>query len=321
MRKKLAIAGAVVAVPPLALVVAFFVYSRHVPYTIEARDRPPPELSAADGGLTVRYLGVSGYEVSDGTTTIVLDPAPTRPTPAELLFSTLAPDEAWGAQVCPRADFILVNHSHYDHVLDVPAIAKRTGAKVLGSPSTLNLARSRGIPEDKLQQVQPGDRLTLGTFTVDVRRARHTRIGGLSEPMGGVIAPDAGALYFWEYGLDQTLAFRLEAGGASIWFHPTSTFDPGEVSGPPAGALIVGVTGEEPTAEKVRGLLAEARPRLVLPTHYDNFFQPMQRGLGLMPGLDLGAARALYLAADPTLTWVVLDFGQAVRLPPDPSAP
>lgn len=309
------------ALPPIALVLAFLVYSRHVPYSIEAQDRPPPALSAPDGGLSIRYLGVSGYEVSDGATTILLDPAPTRPTPLGLLFSTVAPDEAWGAQQCPKADFILVNHSHYDHALDVPSIAKRTGAKVLGSPSTLNLARSRGIPEERLQQVRPGDRLSLGSFTVDVRRARHTKIGGMSEPMGGVMSPDAGAMYFWEYKLDDTLAYRLEAGGTSIWFHPTSTFDPGEVGGPPATALIVGVTGEAPTPEKARGLLAEAKPRIVLPTHYDNFFQPMQRGLALMPGLDLPAARALYLAADPKLTWVVLNFGQTLHLPPDSPAP
>ena len=46
--------------------------------------------------------------------------------------------------------------------------------------------------------VKPGDHLTLGTFTVDVRSSRHTDIAGISQPMSGVIPPDAGSLWFWQ---------------------------------------------------------------------------------------------------------------------------
>jgi hypothetical protein len=60
---------------------------------------------------------------------------------------------------------------------------------------------------------------------------------------------------------------------------------------------------------------AEARPRRVLPTHWDNFFQPIQRGPSLMPGVDRDAARALYLSADPTLEWGVMDYGETITLP------
>lgn len=316
-RKALKLAAAVVVVPPALLVAAFFLYARHVPLAIDARDRVPQALAAPSVGLAVRYLGVSGYEVSDGKTLVLLDPTPTRPAPFALLTGALSPDEAWGAKLCPEADFILVNHAHYDHVLDVPAIALRTGARVLGSQSTVNLARSRGVPEAQTQVVRPGDHLQLGTFEVDVRASRHTAIGPFERPMAGTIAADAGPLWFWQYTIDETLSFRLEASGSSVWFHPTSTFAKGEVGGPPAQGLIVGVTGEAPAMEKVAGLVAEARPKVVLPTHYDNFFQPMARGLGRMPGLDLGEVRALFTQAAPEAQWVVLDYGETVHLPPD----
>jgi L-ascorbate metabolism protein UlaG (beta-lactamase superfamily) len=312
---------AVVAVPVLLatlLVAAFFVYARHVPWAVPDAHRPPPTWTQPqDGGLTLRFLGVSGYEVSDGVTTILLDPTPTRPPPGALLTGPVDADEALGAQWCPKADAILVNHAHYDHALDVPAIAKRTGALVVGTQSAVNLALARGVPAAQTRVVELGDRFTVGTFTIDVRASRHTDIAGIREPMGGIISPDAGPLWFWEYVMDGTRAYRLEAGGASVWFHPTSTFERGEVGTPPADTLIVGVTGEKQTAEKVKGLLAEARPRRVLPTHYDNFFQPVQKGLALMPGLDLDAAKRLFLEADPSLEWGVLDLGQRVWLPPD----
>ena len=317
MRKGLKIALGVVVAAPVALVVAFFIYSHHAPYEIPARDQPPPELAAGDGGVQLRYLGVTGYELFDGTTTVLVDPTPTRPAPTVFLTEPLVADDAYGQTICPKADFILVNHTHFDHALDVPAIALRTGAKVVGSQSTLNYAQSRGVPVEKLQLVKPGDHLTLGTFTIDVRHSRHTAIGWMEKPWAGVIAKDAGPLRFWEFTMDETLSFRLESEGTSVWFHPTSTFAKGEIEGPPAPTLIVGVTGEKPTPEKVKGVLAEAKPRLVLPTHYDNFFQPMQKGLGLMPMLDFEQVRSEYLAADPKLTWVVLDYGQSIRLPLD----
>lgn len=305
----------------VAFVGVFLGWSRHTPYAVPEADRPSPALKAgdvADGGLSLRYLGVSGYEVSDGVTTVLLDPTPTRPPPLALLFP-LDPDEALGAKECPKADLILVNHTHHDHALDVPAIARRTGALVAGSQNTVNLARSRGVPAEKTRVVKAGDRFTVGTFTIEVGRSRHTRIAGVPEPMSGVVPVDAGRLWFWQYALDETLFFRLEANGASVWWHPTSTWAEGEIAtgAAPAGTLIVGVTGEAQTVDKARGLLGATRARLVLPTHYDNFFQPWEKGLGLMPGLDLPAARAAFDAVDAGTTWVVLDQGERIVLPPD----
>jgi L-ascorbate metabolism protein UlaG (beta-lactamase superfamily) len=317
VRKGLKVAAGVVVAAPIALVIAFFVYAHHASYQIPARDQPPPELASGDGGVTLKYLGVTGYEISDGITTVLVDPTPTRPAPTEFLTQALVADDAYGKEVCPKADFILVNHTHFDHALDVPAIAVRTGATVVGSQSTLNYAQSRGVAAAKLKLVKPGDHLTLGTFTVDVRHTRHTAIGWMEKPWSGVIAQDAGPLRFWQFTMDQTLSFRFESEGTSLWFHPTSTFADGEIGGPPAPTLIVGVTGEKATPKKVQGLLAEAKPLRVLPTHYDNFFQPMQKGLALMPMLDFEAVRKHYLDADPKLTWVVLDYGQSITLPRD----
>lgn len=315
-RPLIAVAAVLLGLPALVVGI-FFVGTRHVPFKIPEDQRPPAALLQPNGGLTVRYLGVSGYEITDGTTVVLVDPTPTRPPPSALLTGPLVPDEAYGAKICPRADFILVNHTHFDHALDVPAIALRTKARVVGSPSTVNLARSRGVPADQTQVVKPGERLTLGTFTVDVRSSRHTDIAGISQPMGGVVAADAGPLWFWQFALDETFAFRLEANGTSIWFHPTSTFAKGEIGSPAAATLIVGVTGEKQTREKIDMLLAEAKPVRVLPTHYDNFFQPMQKGLAAMPAFDLESPRKLFLEADPKLVWIALDYDQPIHLPKD----
>ncbi|MBI2361860.1 MAG: hypothetical protein HYV15_00535, partial [Elusimicrobia bacterium] len=45
---------------------------RHRPYR-------PPAFSSEAGPLRLRYTGVSGYELGDGKTTVLLDPVATRP--------------------------------------------------------------------------------------------------------------------------------------------------------------------------------------------------------------------------------------------------
>lgn len=317
--KRVVRVGAAVLGLVLAVVGGFLVAVRHRPWTVPETERGPASLRVPlDGGLSLRYLGVSGYEVSDGVTTVLLDPTPTRPPPLSLLLP-LEPDEALGARECPRADVILVNHTHHDHALDVGAIATRTNALVVGSQSTVNLARSRGVPSEKTVAVHPGQHLTVGTFRIDVARSVHTPIAGIEQPMSGLVPVDAGKLWFWQFALDETLFYRLEANGTSIWWHPTSTWAEGELppDGPGAGTLIVGVTGEAQTSEKAKALVGAVRPRWVLPTHYDNFFQPWEKGLALMPGLDLPAARRVFDELDAGVSWVVLDQGERIWLPPD----
>ncbi len=302
------VAGAATA---LVLLVGFASFRmRHRPY------RPGPLPAIKGSGLKLRYTGISGYELSDGKTTILLDPVSTRPSIRRILLGPLSTDDALSAKVFPKADFIIVNHAHYDHAIDAPAIALRTGAVLVGSRSTCRLARSRGVAPEKLIEVAGGETLTLGTFTVKVARSRHVAFLGRPEIMSGTIPEDAGALWFFQYVQDSALAFRLESAGRSVWFHPTSTYAPHELLGLDARTLILGVNGEAITAGKMAGIAAEVPgAALIVPTHFDNFFQPLSKGLTVMPGVDLDDVRLLAEKALPKAGFAVLDFDQTIDLP------
>jgi L-ascorbate metabolism protein UlaG (beta-lactamase superfamily) len=64
----------------------------------------------------------------------------------------------------PRANFILVTHTHYDHVLDVPHIALKTRAIVVGTQSTENVLRAYRVPEEQLITVLGGEDYDFGVF-------------------------------------------------------------------------------------------------------------------------------------------------------------
>ncbi|MBI2363093.1 MAG: MBL fold metallo-hydrolase, partial [Elusimicrobia bacterium] len=243
-------------------------------------------------------------------------PVATRPPIWRLLLGPLPEDPREALALLPRADYILVNHAHYDHLIDAPAIALARGATLVGTRSACAFARSRGLPAERCIEVRGGEALRLGTFSVRVGRSVHAPILGFREPMAGVIPADAGRLWFWQFKLDGALSYHLSAGGGSVFFHPTSTFAPGEARGFDAETLVFGVTGDPPTPRRLAGLAAELPGvRLFLPTHYDNFFQPLSRGLALMPGLDPAALEAMVRSQMPQAAFAVLDHGQTVALP------
>lgn len=302
------VAGASAAFLLLVALAAFLF--RHQPY------KPDPAPVVKARGLKLRYTGISGYELTDGKTTLLLDPVVTRPRIWEILLGPLKPDEALAAKVFPKANFILLDHAHYDHAIDAPSIALRTGAVLVGSKSACNLARSRGVPPAQLREVAGGETLSLGSFTVRVARSRHIAFLGQPRIMSGLISEKAGPLWFHQYVQDAALAFRLESAGRSVWFHPTSTYAPHELLGLDADTFIVGVNGEKLTPEKLSGMASEAPGvRLFIPTHFDNFFQPLSLGLALMPGVDMRAVRRLAAAAMPKAAYAELAFDQTMELP------
>ena len=121
--------------------------------------------------VELRYLGTAGWEISDGQTVVLVDPYLTRPRLVIPNDDTLATDtrplftatDIARSDVAvidahiQRADFILITHTHIDHVLDMPYIAQKTGAMVVGTESTDNFARASGVPGNKLIVVRGGE--------------------------------------------------------------------------------------------------------------------------------------------------------------------
>lgn len=69
--------------------------------------------------MDIHFLGHATFTLSDGTTTVLIDP-----------FLSGNPKAAISADDV-EADAILLTHGHFDHIIDVVPIAKRTGAPVL----------------------------------------------------------------------------------------------------------------------------------------------------------------------------------------------
>src|SRR5258707_12404259 len=96
-----------------------------------------------DTTVGMRWLGVAGIELSVDGRTLLIDPFVSRPPARRLWAGRVASDGALVAEKVPRGAVVLVTHAHWDHIMDVPEVARRTGAPVYGSP---NACRPRQAP-------------------------------------------------------------------------------------------------------------------------------------------------------------------------------
>ncbi|MEO8694757.1 MAG: MBL fold metallo-hydrolase [Acidimicrobiales bacterium] len=107
---------------------------------------------------TLDWAGCATFRLTIGDVVVFLDAYLDRV--ADAAQSGLQVDDV------DRADFILVGHSHFDHLWGAERIAPRTGATIVGSYETIRLMAEHGVPESQLQPVSGGERIRLSDDVV-----------------------------------------------------------------------------------------------------------------------------------------------------------
>ncbi len=85
-----------------------------------------------------------------------------------------------------KVDAIALTHTHPDHALDAPYIAKRTGAKIIGSKSAGNIARGYGIAEDDIILAKGNEIIDAGNFSIEFIESKHQPFPLPLRPIGGL---------------------------------------------------------------------------------------------------------------------------------------
>jgi L-ascorbate metabolism protein UlaG (beta-lactamase superfamily) len=124
-----------------------------------------PSPAGADT-LTIRWLGCANHEIAFRDKVILLDAWYDRgPRNRALGF---APQDV------TRADLIVNGHAHFDHIADIPDIARRTGASVMGAPISAGYLRTQGVPDAQVLPTAGGEHFDFDGFSVDAILAHHS---------------------------------------------------------------------------------------------------------------------------------------------------
>ncbi len=272
----------------------------------------------AAGSTSFRWLGTSGWRIDTDGRTVLFDPYLTRFKTG--LFdggfqpgTKLKSDPDLIREHIGNPEIVLVSHSHWDHIADVPYIAKTTGARVVGTETTFHLLVAFGVDPGQISVVKGGEVLDFGGITVEVvsslhsRNKRHTYFapGTLKAP------PSAAPRTISDLPEGDTLAFQVTAGsgGPSAFLMGASDFCERAVQGLNPDLAMVAVPSSAATARYVPRLLrALDRPGVVVPVHWDNFEEPLSQPPRRDPVMDLDGFVAQVRQESPTSRIVVPDY-------------
>jgi L-ascorbate metabolism protein UlaG (beta-lactamase superfamily) len=243
-------------------------------------------------GLELEWLGVSGYRMSYEGQTLYIDPYVSRvPLSALLRRQPAMPDESLIDHHIGSPDHVvgvLVGHTHFDHAVDAPALARRFNCSALGSRSLGVLMRLHGVG-DRAVEVEPYRRYELGPFTVSFTPSLHSKLVlGLAVPFDGELSCEhLDSLAPGAYRCGQVWGIRIEVAGVSFYHQGSANLIDDAIREPSVDYFLAGVAGRGFTRDYWKRILSRLQPNTVLPTHYDDFFRPLRDPMGFTTNVNL----------------------------------
>ena len=190
----------------------------------------------------IKYLGHSSFQILTGTHSILIDP-----------FLTGNPSASTTADEID-ADAILVTHGHEDHVADVEAIAKRTGALLVANYEIVTWFQGRGIQNAHPMHIGGQHSFEFGTVKLTIAHHGSSLPDGSNggNPAGIILKTDHGNIY--------------HAGDTGLFLDMQLIGDEGiQVAILPIGDNFT--MGPEDSVKATRYL----QPEIVIPAHFNTW--------------------------------------------------
>lgn len=237
--------------------------------------------------VTATWFGVATVLFDDGDTQILIDGFFSRPSLADLVFDV--PVKSNAAHInyvmdeyrLRRLAAIIPAHSHFDHAMDIGAIANRSSASILGSESTANIARGAGVPEDQIIAAKTNVDYSFGDFSVRLIDSVHAPIGwGGATPLAGTIDVPLqlpAAVSAWREGGSYTIIVSHTQGTTIV--NASAGFRAGVLDAVRADVVMLGVwglsnLGRDYTTDYWQSLVTATGAKRVFPIHFGDYSRP-----------------------------------------------
>lgn len=240
------------------------------------------------GFVHVRWMGAAHVELRAGQDVLLIDPYCSRLSKIHIFAKRLLPNidriRAYLQDIEGSVRAVAVGHTHFDHALDAPEIARLTRAEVLGCASLDNLFTLAGMPgrvrvcrPRTLQETECGIHIAMIP-------SRHGRILGRLLLLRGDIPADAHLpLRVTGYRLGSMSSVYVRAGGVSFLHVGSAGFLERELEGLQCDVLFLCAAGWKKSAGYPKRLLDLVRPSCVIPIHHDDFTLPLYPATAYRP--------------------------------------
>jgi len=216
--------------------------------------------------VAVRWLGINALEFRHSRGSFMIDPYVSR-NPVQLTVSDEVDRYLHGP-----ADFILMTHSHWDHLPDVPRVIAHSGATLYASKTACAIMRKVGVPEQHLHELTYGEVLNLpGEVRVTALESRHMEPTGAPGCYQSVPTVSTQARAHWLCG--EVFAFLIEVEGQRILNIGSANFHLPALDQQHCDHFFCGISRWKPGFPE---LLGHITFRHFYPTHHDDFVHPLR---------------------------------------------
>ncbi len=233
-------------------------------------------------GLSVTWFGTAGFRFEYEGTVVWIDPYLTRLPLGDLVRRRVVPPSVDAvATWVDRANAVLVGHTHFDHALDVPAIAKLFGCRVYGSQSLQSLMGLHGLAE-RAVVVVPHSMYEVGPFRFKFVPSVHSKLQlGLGIPYSGELTCEhLDEMTPQAYRCGQVFGLLVEVAGLRFYHQGSADLLEDEIRDKGVDVFLCGASGRRFTPKYLPRIMRALEPKLIVPTHYDDFFVPLASGDG-----------------------------------------
>jgi hypothetical protein len=309
-------------VPALSALLALPACATHIePSLVTTHDVEGELCPGHEAGpvVSLRYLGSGGVLIGWRGSTVMTAPFFSNPSFTRVALGLRLPlrEDRIDAGLPPdlALDALLIGHSHYDHLMDVPAVLQRSArpTKVFGSATSRNILAGdpamTSVVEGRFVDLEPvaGDRHHPGAWLeaapavrVMAQRSDHApQFWGVGFHEGEVAEPRTGPprkASDWPVGPVYVFIVDLldDEGRTAVRLHlqdaasdPPFGFPPTVLAARPFDIVVACVGGAGTIQAYPRRLLEETRPRLVLLSHWEDFFRDPARPIRGVRGTDV----------------------------------
>jgi L-ascorbate metabolism protein UlaG (beta-lactamase superfamily) len=207
---------------------------------------------------------------------------------------------------------VLVGHTHFDHAIDVPEITRRYECSAYGSSSLVNLLRLHSLGE-RAVEVEPHHRYELGPFTVTFVPSLHSKLLlGYAVPFDGELTCEhLDALSPSAYKCGQVWGIHIEVAGTTFYHQGSANLIDDALPHTEVDVFLAGITGRSFTRDYWARILPRLQPRMIVASHFDGFFRPIDASMGFSTNVNLAAVSDEVAA-------VSRDFAVATLSPMEP---
>ena len=225
--------------------------------------------------MKITWYGTATIGLDDGKTKLLFDPFVRMNKRIET-----TPVEGFAG-----FDAVLVTHGHLDHIYSIPALTQvDKTVPVYCTETPKATLQKRGVPEERIHLIAPGDTLQFGDFTVKVWPFRHI----VFDPIYILTVVPKSALHlprlFWLAYMNRKMpengeivAYEITHGGKTIFLTGSFRDTPAVTYPENVDLLILANGGSVFVPEKTAGFLQKYQPKAVLVDHFDNAFPPVTR--------------------------------------------